>query len=173
MPTPEKKAPSRWRHKNIQRHKKIKRKTKRNLGHSYINTKGKEIEPKKLSAPCGCKKQCRQLLEGKENDIFNAFWNLGDYDKQNIYLFASIKVIPKKRSYPKKTKRADSSRNISVQYRVKVNGHEIEICKKEFLALHAISKKRIERLVDQNKAGSFFNYYFFYNNGDLFVVVSR
>ncbi|KAK9679291.1 hypothetical protein QE152_g40141 [Popillia japonica] len=41
LPTPEKKTSSRWRHKNIQRHKKIKTKTKRNLGHGYVNTKGK------------------------------------------------------------------------------------------------------------------------------------
>ncbi|XP_072390087.1 uncharacterized protein [Diabrotica undecimpunctata] len=154
LPTPEKKAPSRWRQKNTQRHKKIKRKTKRNLGHEYINTKGKKIEPKKLGAPCGCTKQCRQLLAGKENDIFNAFWNLGNYDKQNIYLFSTMTVIPKKRSYPKKTKGIHSSRNVSVKYRVEVNGDEIEICKKEFLAIHGISKKRIERLVHQNKEGA-------------------
>ncbi|XP_072387218.1 uncharacterized protein [Diabrotica undecimpunctata] len=63
-------------------------------------------------------------------------------------------VIPKKRSYPKKTKGIHSSRNVSVKYRVKVNGDDIEICKKEFLAIHGISKKRIERLVHQNKEGA-------------------
>lgn len=109
-----------------------------------------------MGLPCKCRKNCRSLLLGKEYQIFNAFWDLGDYDKQNLYLFSQMKAVPKKRTYPKKVKREVSSRKISIQYFVKVDGIDVKICKAEFLAVHGLhnSKKRIQLLYEQMGQGA-------------------
>ena len=60
-------------------------KIKRNIGHSYINKNQTQIAAREIGPPCKCRKRCRQLLLGKENEIFQAFWDLADYNKQNIY----------------------------------------------------------------------------------------
>ncbi|XP_072399582.1 uncharacterized protein [Diabrotica undecimpunctata] len=77
-------------------------------------------------------------------------------DKQNIYLFSQIKSVPKKRTYLKKTKKHVSSRNVSIQYFVKIKGIDVKICKQEFLAVHGLqkSKKRIQLLCEQMKEGA-------------------
>lgn len=139
----------------MERQLKNKRKIKRNLGHNYVNKRQKEVPEREIGPPCTCRRKCRDSLEGKEIHIFNAFWDLGDYNKQNIYLFSQMKSIPKKRTYPKKTKRNHSSRKISLQYFLKVNGIDINVCKQEFLAVHGLqhSKRRIELLYNQLSKG--------------------
>lgn len=120
-----------------------------------MNRKGQQIEARTLGDPCGCKKNCRMLLQGTEENIFNNFWALGDHHKQNAYLFNNMKRFPKKRVYPKKTKRAVSSRKYSISYFVKVNGVDVNVCKKEFLAVHGLqrSQKRIQLLQRQMDEG--------------------
>nr|CAH7765794.1 unnamed protein product [Callosobruchus chinensis] len=54
-----------------------------------------------------------------ENKIFNEFWDAGDYNKQNVYLYHSMEELPKKRPYPKKTKKTESSGNSTFNYFVK------------------------------------------------------
>lgn len=154
LPTPEKAMKSRWKRKNVD--KSALRKMRRNLGSSYTNQKGHKIEARTLGPPCGCKKNCRILLQGTEENIFDAFWALGDFHKQNAYLFYNMKQFPKKRVYPKKQKKAVSTRKYSVNYHVKVNGVEVTICKKEFLAVHGLhnSQKRIQLLQKQMSEGS-------------------
>ncbi|CAH1984379.1 unnamed protein product [Acanthoscelides obtectus] len=148
LPSPEKSKPSRWKRPRREWRKKEKNKIRRNLGHSYKNHKGIEVTARELGPPCTCKNKCREKLGEKELDIFKSFWDLGDYDKQNIYLYSCMEAIPKKRSYPKKTKKQVSSRNISIEYFVKLNGENVRLCKKEFLSVHGLqhSKKRIEIL---------------------------
>lgn len=149
LTTPDKAAPSRWRKTNHQRHMRNKRKLKRNLGHEYVTKRHKTVSAREIGLPCTCKRKCREMLKGKHMQIFNAFWDLADYDKQNIYLFSQMKSIPKKRTYPKKTKRGESSRKLSLQYFVKVNGTDIKVCKQEFLAVHGLqnSKKKNSTVV--------------------------
>ena len=106
LPTPEKNGASRGRQTNLNRRLKNKRKIKRNLGHSYKSFRGREVEVRELGQPCKCRKKCRQLLLGEENDIFNSFWNLGDYNGQNIYLFSLMKAVPKKEHIRKSAKRS-------------------------------------------------------------------
>lgn len=57
-------------------------------------------------------------------------------------MFGCIKIHPKKRCYPKKTKKEVSSRNFSASYAVKINGEEITICKTEFLSIHGLQNSR-------------------------------
>lgn len=155
LPTPEKAVPSKWRKSNIERRLKVKRRIKRNLGYSYINNKGKDVVSREIGHPCQCKNKCRTLLMGQESKIFEAFWDLADYNKQNVYLFSSMKSVSKKRSYPKKTKRRESSRKVTIQYFIKINGVDVKVCKIEFLAVHGLQKsqKRIQLLCQQMSEG--------------------
>lgn len=91
-----------------------------------------------------------------ENEIFNGFWNIGDYNVQKAYLFNAIKTTSKKRRYRKKTKSDTSRRNISINYIIKVNGKDVKVCKTEFLAVHGLqtSKRRVQLLVEQIKSGA-------------------
>ncbi|XP_050518265.1 uncharacterized protein LOC126892670 [Diabrotica virgifera virgifera] len=153
--TPEKLSPSRWRKVNIEERKKTKAKKRRNLGHVYISLRGAAKEAKKIGDPCKCKKKCRELLRGTELSIFNGFWDLETYEKQNTYLFSTIKVINKKRSYKQKTKRQESIRKFTNLYFVKVNGVDVQICKQEFLSVHGLqnSTKRIKLISKQISEG--------------------
>lgn len=66
-----------------------------------------------------------------------------------------MKLSPKQRTYKKKTKNEVSRRKYTVSYFVKVNGTDVQICKKEFLAVHGLqkSKKRVDLLQQQISAG--------------------
>lgn len=120
-----------------------------------MNKRQKQVPGREIGPSCNCRRKCRDALDGKEMQIFNAFWDLADYNKQNIYLFSQMKSVPKKRSYPKKTKRNVSSRKVSIQYFVKINGIDVKICKQKFLAVHGLqnSKKRIQLLYEQMSEG--------------------
>ncbi|CAH2009500.1 unnamed protein product [Acanthoscelides obtectus] len=102
MFTPEKPNKSRWRKRNIEGRARVKSKTRRNLGHSYIDFKGRQRESKVLGPPCQCKKNCRQLLQETASTIFHAFWDLNSYDEQNTYLFSTVKQIVEGRTTPKR-----------------------------------------------------------------------
>ncbi|CAH1103798.1 unnamed protein product [Psylliodes chrysocephalus] len=83
VPTPLKKKPSRKRQTNFMCRKKVKVQQRRNLGFGYTTPKGVEWDPKTLGPPCACMKKCREALEGEERNIFNSFWDLKTYEKQN------------------------------------------------------------------------------------------
>ena len=116
LETPDKSTPSRWQKQNIQRRKKEKAKTKRNLGHCYESNRGKKVNNRMIGPPCKCQKKCREKMIEKRIQIFNDFWNLGSYTRQNTYLFECIKAVPKNRSYKNKIKSQASSRKINYQY---------------------------------------------------------
>lgn len=153
--TPEKKKAARKRQINTECRKKVKAQHRRNLGHGYTTTKGKTQIPRTLGPPCSCKKKCRELLHGVEMAIFQSFWDLQTFDKQNAYLFGTIKSVGKKRVYPKKTKRQTSSRSTTFRYFVKINGKDQEVCKQEFLSIHGLqnSKRRVYNICTQINQG--------------------
>ncbi|PSN41196.1 hypothetical protein C0J52_04183 [Blattella germanica] len=96
-----------------------------------------------MGPPCHCKANCRELINGKEALIFHAFWDMGDYNAQNAYLFGCIKAQATKRRYPKKrTHPDDSRRSFSYMYQVKVDGVEVTVCRDEFVALHGLQNSR-------------------------------
>lgn len=90
-----------------------------------------------MGPPCFCKIKCRDSLLGREDDIFNTFWNIGDYDKQNLYLLSRFQYHGTLQSVNTPT------RNSIFQYTVQI-GHNINVCKQEFLAVHGLqfSKKK-------------------------------
>ncbi|XP_069670816.1 uncharacterized protein [Periplaneta americana] len=155
--TPEIPNCERWRRKNPESSKRRKRKIRRNLGQWYTSdTTNELVSGRTVGPPCTCKRNCRSQLQGTEESIFNSFWNLKEYDIQNQYLFSCLRGVPKKRSYPKKTKKQSSSRRLSVTYHVKVNSVDIQICKTEFLAVHGLqnSRGRIYNIIKQIANGN-------------------
>ncbi|XP_069670818.1 uncharacterized protein [Periplaneta americana] len=120
------------------------------------DTTNELVSGRTVGPPCTCKRNCRSQLQGTEESIFNSFWNLKEYDIQNQYLFSCLRGVPKKRSYPKKTKKQSSSRRLSVTYHVKVNSVDIQICKTEFLAVHGLqnSRGRIYNIIKQIANGN-------------------
>lgn len=105
---------------------------RRNAGKNYINTIGKPVGPKTLGNPYQCKKNCRKSLHGKEQKIFNCFWDLSNYDVQNAYLFGLIKCDKPKRRYIKKTKKNISSQRVTAKYFIKIDGEDIQVCKNDW-----------------------------------------
>nr|CAI5859197.1 unnamed protein product [Callosobruchus analis] len=111
---------------------------------------------RELGSPCRCKYKCREKLEGTQESIFNKFWDLGSYYKQNSYLFGCMKLDKKKRDYRKKQKRQESSKKMNAVYNVNVNSQNIRICKTEFLNVHGLqsSRGRINRTVSRKIKGA-------------------
>ncbi|XP_049949032.1 uncharacterized protein LOC126457075 [Schistocerca serialis cubense] len=66
-----------------------------------------------------------------------------------------MKMEPKKRSYPKKTSKKISSRDVTFSYNVRVCGIEVMICKEAFLRVHGlqIHSRRVRNLQHQMKQG--------------------
>lgn len=128
---------------------------KKNLGFSFTNVKGIQIDGRSLGAACGCKRKCRSLLMNNEQKIFNEFWNLGNKNAQDQYLFNLIKSVPILRRYKTKTKKEISSRLSSFNYHICVNSKLIIVCKAEFLAVHGLqdSKARIHRILAKISEG--------------------
>lgn len=102
---PEKCPKSRKRHANSKLYKKNVAKLKRNFGSSYENVRGVTVPSRILGPPCNCTKKCRKIIGPEAMNIFNKFWDLSSYDKQNEYLFNCINVAKPKRTYPKKKKK--------------------------------------------------------------------
>lgn len=142
--TPEKVKKARWRKGTPNSRKKMKRKERRNNGSPYVSERSKKkYEAKQLGPKCNCKKRCWNMIEGEECNIFNAFWDLSDFNTQNAYLFSSIKVNATKRKYMKKRKHADESRRgFTYSYHVNVLGKTLDICRDEFLSLHGLHNNR-------------------------------
>lgn len=85
------------------------------------------------------------MNEEQKEAIFIEFYRLGDYNKQNAYLFGLVrpnkcnKVHPKKRKVPTVNQRKVSFRYFILDTPVT----EVEVCRTAFLAVHAISVKRL------------------------------
>ncbi|CAH2002700.1 unnamed protein product [Acanthoscelides obtectus] len=155
--TPEKTPQTRWRQRRDENYEQVKRKRRRNLGQEYSTVKSKKlVKPRELGSPCRCQKNCRDKLSNSHENIFSKFWDLGSYDLQNSYLFGAIRVLKKKRSYKKKQKRQESSRQFTAQYIVNVDGRDVRVCKVEFMSVHGLQncRGRIDHIVKMKTTGA-------------------
>ncbi|ELT88640.1 hypothetical protein CAPTEDRAFT_193568 [Capitella teleta] len=116
-------------------------------GASYINTNGKQQVAKKVGAACSCKKKCFEKIgEFRIQQIFDEFYAMETKSVQDAYLFG----LMKKRK-PKRKRLRDGSRgqkSVSVQYYVKKDGCDMEVCKVAFKSIHGLGKSRFNKLRD-------------------------
>lgn len=140
-----------------------KRKTLRNSGLSYLNTKGKLVEGRRMRASCGatCRSKCdTKITEADREREFNAFWNLGEIVKQRKFLDQHIEAHEPKR---RQSSDRQSSRSLTLRFYLEAeNSRMVHVCKKMFLNTLAVSSqviqgvvKKYSRLGFQDKRGKF------------------
>ena len=102
-----------------------------------------------MAIGCKCAYNCRSIDDTERERLFREFYKLKSHDVQNKYLFGLICKQPIKRK-----RRSASLRSHSIVYRVRLgNGSHVQVCKKTFCDLHAITKRRIEILSGKLSAG--------------------
>lgn len=126
------------------------RKTLRNSGQSYINSKGKQVGPRKMLPSCGssCRNRCDSKVTHSDREInFYHYWSLGDIVEQRKYI--SDHIITKE---PTRRKVQNSSRTLTLQFYLDIkNGNDqisiTHVCKKMFKNTLAVSSQVIQGVV--------------------------
>lgn len=110
---------------------------KRNLGEAYENSKGINIEKRKLQDLCDskCKYKCfANFSEEQRERILQAYWKMGDLTRQRAFLVKSTKIIQPKHQY----KRDNSNRSSNNAFFFILEGINDRVCKVFFLWLLSI-----------------------------------
>lgn len=141
----------RKRKKNEDTWKKKKRQNCRNSGLAYHSVKGKEIPRKSFTnAPCHCKKKCNQkFTEEERKRIFESFWKLGDFSKQNIYIRSSVMSHTVERKRIRNGSRRE--KNVSYSYNLRNSANSQTVCKKYFLETFQLSHGRVYRCISKSE----------------------
>lgn len=110
------------------------------LAYEAAHTK-KAVEAKKIGKPCKCKNKCFDKV-GEEGvkAVFENFWKIGNYNKQNTYLTSRMHVLQPKRRYTNNPE----SNLVRYDYTVKYGDQEFSVCRYAFPAMHGISVRRME-----------------------------
>jgi len=129
--------------------KRNKRKNQKSKGLSYVSCNGKMVSSKKME-PVDCTK-CRskcstKISEDERQELFDTYWNMGDYDKQRSFLCQNTTQRDTK-SGKKKMKFT------SFHFTVKEN--TFRVCRNFFLKTLNIGKKTVEVALRQKSHGTF------------------
>ena len=127
----------------------VKKKCKYNKdrGDSYTTYKGERKNKKQVTGiQCRCRWRCRKNINTKEQErIFREFYKLASHDLQNKYLYGLIHKEPVKRRTAQAQKR--KHRRHTFTYHVRMQDRcQVQVCKKLFCDLHAVTKRRVEKL---------------------------
>ena len=125
-----------------------KRKIQKDSGEAYTTYKGDPKPAKELVAiTCRCHLHCYQKLNLSEcKHIFDEFYKLKDNDAQNKYLFGLIH----KQAVKRKKAKTSTKRSVTYRYYLRCSdGTDVEVCKKTFCDIHAVGKRRIEKLCEK------------------------
>ena len=129
-----------------------KRKLQKDRGEAHTSYKGERKAAKELeNLTCKCQYNCGEKLNAPERRrIFEQFYKLGSHDAQNKYLYGLIR----KKSVQRKTRGVTIRRSQTIAYHIRLrDGTHVQVCKKTFCDLHAIGKRRVERLCLKLSAG--------------------
>lgn len=100
------------------------------------------------NTPCLCKKRCNGKFSEKERRrIFESFWKLGDYSKQNIYIWGCVQPCSVKRKRPREG--CGSEKNVSYSYTLRDGVKSNTVCKKYFLDTLQLSHGRVYRCISK------------------------
>ncbi|KAK3866123.1 hypothetical protein Pcinc_028321 [Petrolisthes cinctipes] len=145
-PSPGVAGPSQGRKRasNHEGWKRVLAKAKLNKGEAYISPASQRAIPQRvIGAPCrdGC---FTKVTQAGVHSIFHHFWGLADYNPQNAYIQKMIDVMPVKR---KRTEAEVSRRSVTRVYHVSYNNIRTKMCLPGFMAVHGITKKRIDNAI--------------------------
>jgi len=95
-------------------------------------------------------KQCADKLTVTEcKEIFDSFWQTGDYDAQNMYIAGCIEQnkvsicrIPNSKAGKKSV-----ARSYACKYSVQTGDRRVTVCKTVFLSLVGVSSGRINTVL--------------------------
>ena len=126
-------------------------KIKRNSGQRYYTKRGKLIPAKQFeSKNCNCSKKCiERINETQRIEIFDKFWNIGDFNKQNIILYGSVQRESVNRRRPRNT--SGTKRACANKFYLVTSGRNILVCKKFFIDTFQISTGRIDRILKSHE----------------------
>ncbi|GBN59892.1 hypothetical protein AVEN_180493-1 [Araneus ventricosus] len=137
---------SRKRMKKEKTWKKVEAKTKRNSGEEYESRHTNAVVPaRQIGEPCSCQ-SFSKIRQDNVQHIFNAFWELGNYDLQNSYLSKLVISNDVKRSYV----RGRPSRTLRrLDYTVVINNEKYSVFRKAFYSMHCVSEKRVRTAINK------------------------
>ncbi|PSN52493.1 hypothetical protein C0J52_11211 [Blattella germanica] len=130
------------------------KKNRKSYGRMSSTNKRLKLQSHEMGDDCKCTRQCFELVPQETRSKILAQFNLlKSHDDQNIYLCGLISVLPINR--PSKS---EAAKHHGATYKYKVRGpvaeendnetiREFDVCRKAFMAIHGISKKKIEYLV--------------------------
>lgn len=127
-----------------------KRKSLRNSGQTYRNSKGKIVEAKQMRESCGkqCRSKCIQRIsEEDRQEMFQYYWGLGDVVKQRKFIYEHITSAE-----PKRRRTETSNRTITLQFYLETKGEDeafllVQVCKKMFKNTLVVSSQVIQGVV--------------------------
>lgn len=127
-----------------------KRKTLRNSGQTYLNSKGKIVQAKQMRESCGpsCRSKCIQKIsEDDRQRAFDIYWGFGDVVKQRKFVYKHITSAE-----PKRRRTENSNRTVTLQFYLDAKDEDdsitaVQVCKKMFKNTLVISSQVIQGVV--------------------------
>ncbi|CAH1108466.1 unnamed protein product [Psylliodes chrysocephalus] len=123
-----------------------------------MSIKKLKVQSHEIGKECDCKRlQCSRKIpvEGKQN-IVKSFNLLESTDIQNSHLCELISIVPVKNRRPRldeeNARLSDVVALYNIRYLYENNFTELEVCRDEFIALHGITRRRIEYLLTSLKS---------------------
>lgn len=151
---PQPKVKTRKRLRKAECHKKSIAKKLRNSGERYVNVNGQITANKTFSdTPCSCKMACHEKITTEERQsMFQSFWKLGDFKRQNTYICGLIQRTEIKQRRPRKE--GGILRCGANKYFLKTSqGMSVAVCKKYFLSTFCVSDGRVTRALKKISEG--------------------
>lgn len=124
-----------------------KRKTLRNTGQTYLNSKGKIVQAKQMQESCGesCRSKCiSKVSEDDRQRAFDIYWGFGDLVKQRKFIYKHITSAE-----PKRRRSQNSNRSVTLQFYLDALNEDesyslVQVCKKMFKNTLVISSQVIQ-----------------------------
>ena len=118
------------------------------MGEEYETTiSRRRVVARKIGPPCsdGC---FVKLGMPAIEEVFKAYWAIGDYNMQNSYIQGCMREVPIKR---KRTTKEISSRRCNYTYIVRYQDMVVQVCRKAFISIHGIGDKKVRYAVSAAK----------------------
>lgn len=136
--------------------KQNKAKRLRNHGEDYVSqSKTRKYIPSRcLKMPCTdkCRLKCTEKICTEERyEIFREFWDLGDLEKQRMFINSCMVDIQPKYKYTN----AEKPRAPNKGYYLTVNNRRIRVCKKFFTSTLDVSDRMIHTIQHKNGGSGF------------------